>query len=91
MSLQIFNEDFLSGVNRLDDRSIDLVVADPPYSLGKDYGNDSDKKSPKEFLNWTRKWITAVEPKIKETGSLYIYLLPGDLLLKYFLLLKQSF
>jgi len=73
MNLQIFNEDFLKGVNRLDDNSIDLVVADPPYSLGKDYGNDSDKKSPKEFLNWTREWITAVEPKIKETGSLYIF------------------
>ena len=73
MSLDLFNEDFLKGVNRLNDSSIDLVVADPPYSLGKDYGNDSDKKSPKEFLNWTKEWITAVEPKIKETGSLYIF------------------
>ncbi|MDE0518094.1 MAG: site-specific DNA-methyltransferase, partial [Bdellovibrionales bacterium] len=73
MSIYLYNEDFLKGVDRLNKSSIDLVIADPPYSLGKDYGNDSDKKSPEEFLNWTKKWITAVEPKIKETGSLYIF------------------
>ncbi len=73
MSIFLYNEDFLKGVDKLKNRSIDLVVADPPYSLGKDYGNDSDKKSPIDFLNWTKKWITAVEPKIKETGSLYIF------------------
>ena len=73
MSFHLFNEDFLKGVNRLKDDSIDLVIADPPYSLGKDYGNDSDKKSPKDFLDWTKEWITAVELKIKETGSLYIF------------------
>ncbi len=73
MNFHLFNEDFLKGVDRLKENSIDLVIADPPYSLGKDYGNDSDKKSPKDFLNWTKEWITAVEPKIKETGSLYIF------------------
>ena len=73
MSFHLFNEDFLKGVDRLGANSIDLVIADPPYSLGKDYGNDSDKKSPKDFLNWTKEWVTAVEPKIKETGSLYIF------------------
>ena len=73
MKYTIFNEDFLLGLHHIDDRSVDLVVADPPYSLGKDYGNDSDKKSPQEFLEWTQRWIKGVIPKIKETGSLYIF------------------
>ncbi len=55
------------------DASIDLVIADPPYNLGKDYGNDSDKKSQTEFLRWTEKWIDLILPKIKTTGSLYIF------------------
>lgn len=55
------------------DQSIDLVVADPPYGLGKDYGNDSDKKSQSEFLRWTETWLDLVLPKIKTTGSLYIF------------------
>ncbi|MBE3033625.1 MAG: site-specific DNA-methyltransferase, partial [Actinobacteria bacterium] len=37
----IFNEDCITGVEHLADGSVDLVIADPPYGLGKDYGNDS--------------------------------------------------
>jgi site-specific DNA-methyltransferase (adenine-specific) len=73
MKYELFNEDFITGVNRLKDNSIDLVIADPPYCLGKDYGNNSDKKKPEEFLKWTQKWILSLLPKIKETGSLYIF------------------
>lgn len=71
---KIFCEDVLNGINKIPDNSIDLIVADPPYCLGKDYGNNSDKKKPKEYLEWTYKWIDAVFPKLKETGSLYIFL-----------------
>ena len=52
---------------------MDLVVADPPYCLGKDYGNDSDLMAPDEFLEWSKAWITAVAPKIKDTGSIYVF------------------
>ena len=55
------------------DHSIDLVVADPPYGLGKDYGNDSDKKGQTEFLHWTETWLDLIVPKIKTTGCLYIF------------------
>jgi site-specific DNA-methyltransferase (adenine-specific) len=73
MRYSLYNEDFLLGVARLDDSSVDLVIADPPYGLGKDYGNGSDKKSYSEFLKWTHEWIEAVIPKIKDTGSIYVF------------------
>ncbi len=73
MSYALFNEDFLSAANRLADQSVDLVIADPPYCLGKDYGNASDMMAPDEFLEWTKAWIGAVMPKIKDTGSLYVF------------------
>ena len=73
MNYALFNEDFLVGVSRLANDSVDLVVADPPYCLGKDYGNDSDMMDPNEFLAWTQQWVDAVIPKIKATGSLYIF------------------
>lgn len=69
----IQNIDALQGIVDLPDDSIDLVVADPPYNLGKDYGNDSDKQESKEFVAWTEKWLSLVIPKIKKTGSLYIF------------------
>jgi len=71
---KIFNEDMLLGINKIPDNSIDLIVTDPPYCLGKDYGNNSDKMKPDLYLEWTEKWIEAVIPKLKETGSFYIFL-----------------
>ncbi len=67
------NQDFLEGVKTLPDKSIDLVIADPPYGLGKNYGNDSDMKTSDEIVKWTLKWIDLVIPKIKTTGNLYIF------------------
>jgi site-specific DNA-methyltransferase (adenine-specific) len=70
---QVHNEDVLAGIHRVADGSVDLVVADPPYGLGKDYGNDSDKLSGAAYLDWSVTWIDAVMPKLRETGSLYIF------------------
>ncbi|MFZ1019828.1 MAG: site-specific DNA-methyltransferase [Minisyncoccia bacterium] len=71
---KIFNEDCLIGIKKIPDNSIDLIVADPPYCLGKDYENDSDKLDSKEYLEWTYQWIDAIIPKLKDTGSFYIFL-----------------
>ena len=71
---QIFNEDCLKGMYRIPDASVDVILTDPPYCLGKDYGNDSDMKDSEEYLTWTFSWIDAVIPKLKETGSFYIFL-----------------
>jgi len=73
MNYTLFNQDFLFGVRQIEDKTIDLVIADPPYCLGKDYGNGSDKKSPIEFLEWTQEWISLVIPKLKDTGSMYVF------------------
>jgi len=69
----IYNQDFLEGINSIPDNSLDLVVADPPYGLGKDYGNDSDKLEYAQFIKWTQDWIDLLIPKIKQTGSFYIF------------------
>ena len=71
---KIFNEDCLIGIKKIPDNSLDLIVADPPYCLGKDYENNSDKLDSKEYLKWTYQWIDAVIPKLKDTGSFYIFL-----------------
>ncbi len=73
MEYSIHNVDYLDYILDIPDYSIDLVIADPPYNLGKDYGNNSDKNSAKEFLEWTYCWIDQTIPKIKSTGSFYIF------------------
>ncbi|MES2297540.1 MAG: site-specific DNA-methyltransferase [Pseudomonadota bacterium] len=71
---QVFCEDALDGLARIPDASIDLILTDPPYNLGKDYGNESDQQSEAAYLSWTEQWIDAALPKLKPNGSLYIFL-----------------
>ena len=73
MTYELHNKDFLSHAHLIPDESVDLVIADPPYGLGKDYGNDSDMKSAEELVDWTIEWVDLVIPKLKKTGSLYIF------------------
>jgi site-specific DNA-methyltransferase (adenine-specific) len=70
----LINEDFFDAVARVRDASVDLVIADPPYGLGKDYGNDSDRLSGAAYLDFSRRWADAVIPKLKPSGSLYVFL-----------------
>ena len=37
--------------------SYDIIIADPPYNIGKDFGNDSDKQPMEDYLKWCDKWI----------------------------------
>lgn len=66
--------DCLDFLNKIDDGFIDLAVLDPPYNMKK---ADWDTfASEKEFFDWTFSWIDALLPKLKDTGSLYIFNTP---------------
>ncbi len=69
----VANIDGVEGIRGLADASIDLIIADPPYCLGKDYGNSSDRMRPKAYLRWSQEWLTAAIPKLKSSGTLYIF------------------
>jgi site-specific DNA-methyltransferase (adenine-specific) len=53
----IENLDYCAEVGTIPRESVDLIIADPPYGLGKDYGNDSDKLDADEHLEWTEHWL----------------------------------
>jgi len=54
--------------------SVDLVVADPPYNLGKDYGNGSDSQERDDYLEFTRAWLAEALRVLKPTGSIYVFM-----------------
>ena len=85
----LINADILECIDQIEDSSVDLIIADPPYNLGKDYGNDSDRQNADDYLKWSKKWIDALTPKLKETGSLYIFL-TWQYAPEIFCLLKQK-
>ena len=58
---------------RLPEKSVDLIVADPPYNLRKTYGNTTfSKKNAQEYEDFTRKWLSAVKPLLRDNGSIYV-------------------
>lgn len=53
--------------------SAQIIIADPPYNIGKDFGNDSDKQPMEEYLQWTEKWIKECLRILKPNGTMFIY------------------
>lgn len=65
--------DVLKACAKLAPQSVDLVVADPPYNLHKQFhGGAFPKQSREDYAAYTRQWLSAVHPLVKPTGSLYI-------------------
>ena len=69
----IYNEDCITGLKKLPDNIADLIICDPPYNIGKDFGNDSDKQDMDTYLNWCNEWIIECFRLLKPKGTMYIY------------------
>ena len=45
--------DSLSVLKKMKDKSVQLIFADAPYNIGKDFGNNSDKwESVYAYIDW---------------------------------------
>ena len=69
----ILNEDCIAGMKSMSDESVDIIICDPPYNIGKDFGNNSDKQTMDEYLEWCDQWIAECFRIIKPKGSVFIY------------------
>lgn len=55
------------------DNSVDLVFADPPYNIGKNFNGRKDQwPSDEAYLSWCYQWLDLCISKLKPTGSLYV-------------------
>ncbi|MDF0726378.1 adenine-specific DNA-methyltransferase [Cytobacillus sp. S13-E01] len=59
-------------LKKIKDDSIDLIFADPPYNIGKDFGNNVDKwDDTKKYIEWCKLWIDECFRILKPTGTFY--------------------
>jgi site-specific DNA-methyltransferase (adenine-specific) len=55
------------------DESVDLVFADPPYNIGKTFGDFKDSwPSDIQYAKWCFNWLQLLLRKLKPTGSIYL-------------------
>jgi len=69
----IVNDDCIKIMKEMNADSVDIIICDPPYNIGKDFGNDSDKQEMDKYLVWCDEWIAECIRILKPKGTLYIY------------------
>ena len=66
--------DAIDLFKEIDSNSIDVVIADPPYNLGKDYGNNHDLKGFDEYLDFSKLWLSEAKRVLKPEGTIYVFM-----------------
>ncbi len=69
---KVHEGDCLERLGQLDAGSVDLVFADPPFNIGYEYDLYDDRRSRREYLDWSKKWIAAVARVLKATGTFWL-------------------
>tara|TARA_B100000965_G_scaffold302806_1_gene261499 strand:- start:130 stop:888 length:759 start_codon:yes stop_codon:yes gene_type:complete len=90
----IENIDCLDYLKTLEDKSVDLVLTDPPYFIGFDGGKgwDSAWKSENDYLDWCEEWTSECVRVLKDDRMLVVWgTLKTDTFLKYKLNVLNKF
>jgi site-specific DNA-methyltransferase (adenine-specific) len=66
----VFVGDALEFLARVAPGSADLIVADPPYNMGKDFGNNRDRRADHDA--WTARWLDLAKRALSPEGSIYV-------------------
>jgi len=69
----IITGDCIEGMRKIPDACVDLIVADPPYNLNKDFGEWKELDRKHEWLDWSKRWLSECERILKPGGSIFVY------------------
>lgn len=73
----LYQGDCLQFLSAFPDASVDLVFADPPFNLGKEYGKGiDDSMEAEKYLHWSQQWLDESIRILKPGGSLFVFNLP---------------
>ena len=70
---KIYNEDCLEGMKRIQDNSIDLAVADPPYWKVINEQWDYQWRTESDYVEWCVKWMKEVARVLRIGGTFYCF------------------
>lgn len=70
---KVYNIDCVEYMKTLPDKCVNLIIADVPYNIGKDYGNESDKMQHDKYIKNITTWVKEFHRILKEDGTLFIY------------------
>ena len=65
--------DALKLLQSLDDKSVDLILTDPPYYKLLNIGWDKQWKTKDDYLNWLEEIVKESQRVLKDNGSFYMF------------------
>ncbi|MDR0704583.1 MAG: site-specific DNA-methyltransferase [Planctomycetaceae bacterium] len=68
----IYHCDCLAGMRELEDHSVDLVFADPPFNIGYKYDVYHDKLNDDDYWRWSKQWMAEVYRILKPEGTFWL-------------------
>ncbi len=72
---KIYKGDALKLIKQIDDSSIDLIIADPPYGIEMDFGTKEKWGLEKhdKWFGWMKEWLAEANRALKPGGSIFVY------------------
>jgi len=74
----ILNGDCTEKLKKIPDGSIHLIITDPPFNIGKNYGKYKDRLKKTEYFEWCKEWISECIRVLKIGGALYLFNYPEN-------------
>lgn len=71
--IDIIQGDCIEKLKLIQSNSVDLIVADPPYNLGKDYGNGSDRQEFDDYMQFSKDWLSECHRVLRDDGTIYVF------------------
>ena len=69
----IVHGDCIDELKRIPDSSTQLVVADPPYNLGPQFGNKKEWNRDSDWISWCNEWLSECHRILQDDGNIFVY------------------
>lgn len=73
---KVIQGDCLEVLSTIEDNSIDVCFADPPFNLEKRYTSYKDQRPAEEYLQWCQQWLGELVRITKPSGSIFVHNIP---------------
>ena len=69
---EIYTGDCIHIFPHIEDRSIHLIFADPPFNINWNYDVYKDNRPKEDYLRWTKQWLEQCRRVIHPQGTIYV-------------------
>lgn len=65
--------DVMEGLKKIEDSSINVIICDPPYNIGKDFLASKDNLSMHDYKEWSNTWLKEFHRVLTKDGVAFVY------------------